>query len=129
MHNRFNLKFSYHKDEVNYRLSGYSYNYLPVDSFISFLIKREIVDSFEKANNANHIIIDLLNENSIIDSKITRAEIDFNKNWSKNELLYLNEAGIVENFNKMYEELISKIEAVKKETLTETNNTQDLLNI
>ena len=125
----FNIKFIYQKDGENFRLSGYSYNYLPVDSFISFLIQRELVGSFEKVNKANYIIADLLSELSNADENNTRAELDFNKNWSENEVKYLQEAGIIENFLKLYEELVFKINSIKKETQMETNNTQELLDI
>ena len=131
----FNLKIYFHKNENgNYKMASHSYNYLPVDSFLSFFNLKSILPNLFVHDEKSINVINNLLENKLIishDNGIVSKvnSVNILDEWNGDIEKYVIESGIVNNFNQLYVDIISNLKQIEDELEIESVNTKELLDI
>lgn len=132
--NAFNLKINYSKEQSgNFKVNSYTYNYIPVDSFLAFFNLKSILPNFrENENNSIDIIKNLLEGKVLLDEngKISKIKpLNIVEEWNGDIEEYLKQSGIVANFKQLNFDILSNLEAIENELENVSTNTKELLDI
>lgn len=127
----FELKLDFYlmNDEQEFLLKGMSYNAFAIDSFLIFFTSDTLLPKFGNPNKATTHIFDYLISISDKAEDYTTALIHLDKSWNKSIEIYIEESGILQDFNKIYHQILENLEKLERELQTESVNTQELLDI
>ena len=115
-------------------MASHSYNYLPVDSFLSFFNLKSILPNLFVHDEKSINVINNLLENKLIishDNGIVSKvnSVNILDEWNGDIEKYVIESGIVNNFNQLYVDIISNLKQIEDELEIESVNTKELLDI